>query len=167
MSPQELVKNIVQKIKPVAEVLRSTKINAREIVPYLGPAFVASVAYMDPGNFGTNIQGGSDFNYDLLWVLLWGNLMAILIQALSAKLGIVTGKTLPQNCREHFSRPINFFFWITAEIAAMATDLAEFLGGALGFYLLFHIPMFHAALLTGIAVFVILAVDRYGFRKLE
>lgn len=93
--------------------------------------------------------------------------MAILIQALSAKLGIVTGKTLPQNCREHFSRPTNLFFWITAEIAAMATDLAEFLGGALGFYLLFHIPMFHAALLTGVAVFVILAVDRYGFRKLE
>ncbi len=165
MSPEEIIRTAVDKVKVSTQTFRSGK--WKEVLPYLGPAFVASVAYMDPGNFGTNIQGGSDFNYDLLWVLLWSNLMAILIQALSAKLGIVTGKTLPQSCREHFSRPTNFFFWIMAEIAAMATDLAEFLGGALGFYLLFHIPMFHAALLTSVAVFVILAVERYGFRRLE
>ena len=165
MSPEEIISTAAEKVKASAATIRSGR--WKEVLPYLGPAFVASVAYMDPGNFGTNIQGGSDFNYDLLWVLLWSNLMAILIQALSAKLGIVTGKTLPQNCREHFSRPTNLFFWIMAEVAAMATDLAEFLGGALGFYLLFHIPMFHAALLTGVVVFVILAVERHGFRKLE
>src|SRR5712692_3504003 len=94
---------------------------------YFGPAFVASVAYIDPGNFATNIEGGARFGYKLLWVLLWSNLMAILIQGLSAKLGIATGRTLPQNCRALFSRPANFGLWIAAELAAMATDLAEFL----------------------------------------
>ena len=101
---------------------------------YFGPAFVASVAYIDPGNFATNIEGGAKFGYSLLWVLLWSNAMAILIQYLSAKLGIATGKTLPQNCRATFSRPVNFGLWIAAEVAALATDLAEFLGAALGFY---------------------------------
>ncbi len=138
-----------------------------EFLKYLGPAFVASVAYMDPGNFATNIAGGSEFNYKLLWVLLWSNLMAILVQVLSAKLGIATGKSLPQNCRQHFSRPMTYFLWLTAEIVAMATDLAEFLGAALGFYLLLNIPLLPAALLTGVAVFLILAVERYGFRQLE
>ncbi len=138
-----------------------------EFLKYLGPAFVASVAYMDPGNFATNIAGGSEFNYKLLWVLLWSNLMAILVQILSAKLGIATGKSLPQNCRQHFSRPMTYFLWLTAEIVAMATDLAEFLGAALGFYLLLHIPLLPAALLTCVAVFLILAVERYGFRQLE
>src|SRR5262250_1519498 len=104
---------------------------------YFGPAFVASVAYIDPGNFATNIEGGSRFGYSLLWVLLWSNAMAILVQYLSAKLGIATGKTLPQNCRAIFSKPANFGLWIAAELAALATDLAEFLGAALGFYLLF------------------------------
>ena len=103
---------------------------------YFGPAFVASVAYIDPGNFATNIEGGSRFGYRLLWVLLWSNAMAILIQYLSAKLGIVTGLTLPQNCRRHFSRPMTLFLWAAAECSAIATDLAEFLGAALGFYLL-------------------------------
>src|SRR3990172_2808797 len=138
-----------------------------EFLKYLGPAFVASVAYMDPGNFATNIAGGSEFNYKLLWVLLWSNLMAILVQVLSAKLGIATGKSLPQNCRQYFSRPMTYFLWLTAEIVAMATDLAEFLGAALGFYLLLHIPLLPAALLTGVAVFLILAVERHGFRQLE
>ena len=104
---------------------------------YFGPAFVASVAYIDPGNFATNIEGGSRFGYRLLWVLLWSNAMAILIQYLSAKLGIVTGLTLPQNCRKHFSRPVTIGLWVAAEVSAIATDLAEFLGAALGFYLLF------------------------------
>lgn len=146
--------------KPVRE-------NIKGFLPYLGPAFLVSVGYMDPGNWGTDIAGGSNFNYSLLWVLLMSNLMAILLQTMSAKLGIATGKTLAQNCREHFSRPVSFFLWLTAEAAAMATDLAEFLGAALGFYLLFNIPMFPAALLTGVAVFLVLGLHRFGYRKVE
>jgi manganese transport protein len=138
-----------------------------EIWAYFGPAFVASIAYIDPGNFATNIQGGTEFGYELLWVLLWSNAMAILIQFLSAKLGIATGRTLPQNCRLHFSRPMTYGLWVAAEMAALATDLAEFLGAALGFYLLFNINMLLAAALTGICVFLILATELYGFRRLE
>src|SRR5215468_10743471 len=138
-----------------------------ELWYYFGPAFVASVAYIDPGNFATNIEGGTRFGYSLLWVLLWSNAMAILIQYLSAKLGIATGKTLPQNCRATFSRPINLLLWIAAEVAAIATDLAEFLGAALGFYLLFGINLFVAALITAVLVFLILATELYGFRRLE
>jgi manganese transport protein len=134
---------------------------------YFGPAFVASVAYIDPGNFATNIEGGARFGYSLLWVLLWSNLMAVLVQSLSAKMGIATGRSLPQNCRLLFSRRMTIFLWVAAEISAVATDLAEFLGAALGFYLLFGIPMFPSALLTGVAVFAILAVERLGFRRLE
>ena len=136
-------------------------------IPFIGPAFVASVAYMDPGNFATNIAGGAQFGYMLLWVLLWSNIMAIVIQYLSAKLGIATGKTLPQNIRARFSRPVTLFLWAVAELAAVATDLAEFLGAALGFYLLFGIPLFESALITGVLVFTILGIERYGFRKLE
>ena len=128
---------------------------------------MASVAYIDPGNFATNIAAGSDFGYRLLWVLLWSNAMAILIQYLSAKLGIATGRTLPQNCRACFSRPVNLSLWVAAELAALATDLAEFLGAALGFYLLFGLALLPAALLTGVLVFLILAVERLGFRRLE
>ena len=138
-----------------------------EIWAYFGPAFVASIAYIDPGNFATNIQGGTEFGYELLWVLLWSNAMAILIQFLSAKLGIATGRTLPQNCRLHFSLPMTYGLWVAAELAAVATDLAEFLGAALGFYLLFHINMLIAAVLTGVCVFLILATELYGFRRLE
>src|SRR5690349_14851570 len=138
-----------------------------EMWRYFGPAFVASVAYVDPGNFASNFEGGARFGYTLLWVLLWSNAMAILIQYLSAKLGIATGKTLPQNCREHFPRKINFGLWVAAELAALATDLAEFLGAALGFYLLLGIPLFAAALLTALIVFLMLAVELYGFRRLE
>jgi len=134
---------------------------------YLGPAFVASVAYMDPGNFATNIEGGARFGYELLWVLLWSNGMAILVQYLAAKLGIATGKTLPENCRAEFSHPMTVLLWIAAEIGAMATDLAEFLGAALGFYLLFGIPMLPAAILTGVCVMLILAVEQLGFQWLE
>ena len=149
-----------------------------EMWSYFGPAFVASIAYIDPGNFATNIQGGSQFGYKLLWVLLWSNLMAILIQFLSAKLGIATGRTLPQNCRDQFSRGTTIALWIAAEISAVATDLAEFLGAALGFYLLFGAHwlalgwsqtsvMLAAAMLTTICVFAILALELYGFRALE
>jgi len=138
-----------------------------EMWRYFGPAFVASVAYIDPGNFASNFEGGARFGYMLLWVLLWSNAMAILIQYLSAKLGIATGRTLPQNCRAHFSRKINFGLWVAAELAALATDLAEFLGAALGFHLLFGISLFPAALITAVIVFLMLAVELYGFRRLE
>ena len=134
---------------------------------YLGPAFVASVAYMDPGNFATNIEGGARFGYELLWVLLWSNAMAILVQYLAAKLGIATGKTLPENCRAEFSHPVTVLLWVAAEVGAMATDLAEFLGAALGFYLLFGIPMLPSAILTGVCVMLILAVEQIGFQWLE
>jgi manganese transport protein len=134
---------------------------------YFGPAFVASVAYIDPGNFAANIQGGTEFGYTLLWVLLWSNAMAILVQYLSAKLGIATGRSLPQNCREHFSPKMNISLWVAAEISALATDLAEFLGAALGFYLLFNLPLLPSALLTGVLVFMILGTELYGFRRLE
>jgi manganese transport protein len=157
---------------PIAETAPTPNGGRRALGPagawwYFGPAFVASVAYMDPGNFATNIEAGSRFGYDLLWVLLWSNAMAILIQYLSAKLGIATGRTLPECCREQFSRPVTIGLWVAAEIAAMATDLAEFLGAALGFFLLFHMPLLPAALLTGVCVFLILLVEQYGFRNLE
>jgi len=149
-----------------------------EVWKYFGPAFVASIAYIDPGNFATNIEGGSRFGYRLLWVLLWSNAMAILIQYLSAKLGIVTGLTLPQNCRKHFSRPMTMFLWVAAEIAAIATDLAEFIGAALGLYLLFGPALLArgwtptqsllaAALVSTVLVFAILALDLAGFRWFE
>ena len=138
-----------------------------EMWRYFGPAFVASVAYVDPGNFASNFEGGAHFGYTLLWVLLWSNAMAILIQYLSAKLGIATGKTLPQNCRDYFHPKINFGLWVAAELAALATDLAEFLGAALGFYLLFGINLLLAALITAVVVFLMLAVELYGFRRLE
>ncbi|HZQ23048.1 MAG TPA: Nramp family divalent metal transporter [Terriglobales bacterium] len=138
-----------------------------QVWAYFGPAFVASVAYIDPGNFATNIQGGTEFGYTLLWVLLWSNLMAILVQYLSAKLGIATGRSLPQNCRVTFSRRTNLFLWIAAELGALATDLAEFLGAALGFFLLFHLNLMLSAVITGVLVFLILTTELYGFRRLE
>jgi len=139
----------------------------RRFLPFLGPAFIASVAYMDPGNFATNIQGGAKFGYMLLWVIMASNLIAMLLQTLSAKLGIATGRNLAEHCREQFSRPAVFMMWILAEIVAMATDLAEFLGAALGFYLLFGIPLWIAGILTAITTFLILSLERYGFRPLE
>ena len=139
----------------------------RRVLPFLGPAFVASVAYVDPGNFATNIQGGAKFGYLLLWVIVASNLMAMLIQTLSAKLGIATGCNLAEVCRREFPRPVVWAMWVISELVAMATDLAEFLGAALGFYLLFGIPLFPAALLTAVVTFAILALQRYGFRPLE
>jgi manganese transport protein len=135
--------------------------------PFLGPAFVACVAYIDPGNFATNIQGGAEFGYTLLWVVVASNLMAMLVQTLSAKLGIATGLNLAEMCRERYPRPVVWAMWVLMEIVAMATDLAEFLGAALGFNLLFHIPLFLAGLLTAVATFGILALERYGFRPIE
>jgi manganese transport protein len=137
------------------------------IMPFMGPAFIASVAYMDPGNFATNIQGGAQFGYILLWVIVASNLMAMLIQALSAKLGIATGRNLAEHCRQQFPRPVVLGMWVLMELVTMATDLAEFLGAALGFHLLFGMPLWIAGLLTAVVTFLILGLDRYGFRPLE
>jgi manganese transport protein len=135
--------------------------------PFLGPAFIASIAYVDPGNFATNIQGGAKFGYTLLWVVVCSNLMAMLIQSLSAKLGIATGRNLAELCRLHFPRPLVWVMWVLMEAVAMATDLAEFLGAAIGFNLLFGIPLWAAGLLTALATFLILSLQVRGFRALE
>ncbi len=137
------------------------------LLPYLGPAFVASVAYIDPGNYATNIESGARFGYTLLWVIVAANLAAMLIQSLSAKLGIATGCNLAEVCRARFPRPVVWAMWVVAELVAMATDLAEFLGAALGFALLFHLPLFAGGLLTGVVTFLILALERYGHRPIE
>ena len=139
----------------------------KSLWPFLGPAFIACVAYMDPGNFATNISGGSQFGFTLVWVIVASNLMAMLIQTLSAKLGIATGRNLPEVCRERFSRRTSIGLWIQAELIAMATDLAEFLGAAVGIKLLLGIALFPAAVITGVITFLILALQRYGFRPLE
>lgn len=134
---------------------------------FLGPAFIAGVAYIDPGNFATNITAGSRYGYLLLWVVLASNLMAILIQLLSAKLGIATGKNLPEVSRERLPKPVTYGLWIQGELVVMATDLAEFIGAALGLYLLFGIPLFPAALLSAVGSFAILELQRRGIRQLE
>jgi manganese transport protein len=139
----------------------------QQISRFLGPAFVVSVAYIDPGNFATNISGGSKFNYELIWVILWSNLIAIFLQTMSAKLGIATGHNLPEMCAKVFSKRANWVFWIIAEIGAMATDLAEFLGGTLGLYLLFRIPMIYAGLLTAFLTFMICYTEKYGQKTVE
>src|ERR1043166_6548292 len=134
------------------------------LLPILGPAFVACVAYIDPGNFATNIAGGSKFGYTLVWVIVASNLMAMLIQTLSAKLGIATGRNLPEICRERFSRRTSLGLWVQAEVIAMATDLAKLLGRGIGFNLLLGLGLFPAALLTGFATFLILGLQRLGLR---
>lgn len=139
----------------------------KQLLKFLGPAFIVSVAYIDPGNFATNISGGSVFNYSLVWVILWSNLMAIFLQVMSAKLGIATGKNLPQMCKEVFSRKTNWFFYLVAAIAAIATTMAEFLGGVLGLYLLFGIPLAYAVLLTVAISYTIVYLQKYGQRIVE
>jgi manganese transport protein len=133
----------------------------------LGPAFVAAVAYVDPGNFATNISAGAKYGYLLLWVILAANAMAMLIQYLSAKIGIATGRNLPELCREHFPRPVTIGLWIQAELIAMATDLAEFVGAAIALNLLFDVPLFAAGLITGVVAFAILELQRRGYRRFE
>jgi manganese transport protein len=137
------------------------------IWPFLGPAFVAAVAYMDPGNFATNVAGGSKFGYLLLWVVLSANLIAMVVQTQSAKLGIATGRNLAELCREAFSFPASIGLWIQAELVAMACDIAEVVGAALGLNLLFGVPLFPAGLLAGAGAFAILALQQFGFRRLE
>ena len=145
----------------------SAKRGLARLWPFLGPAFIASIAYVDPGNFATNIAGGSKYGYTLLWVVVASNLMAMLIQSLSAKLGIATGNNLAELCRRHFPRPLIWLMWLLMELVAMATDLAEFLGAALGFNLLFGMPLWIAALLTTVITFLILGLQSRGFRHLE
>jgi manganese transport protein len=139
----------------------------REVLPFMGPAFIASIAYIDPGNFATNIQGGAEFGYTLLWVIVASNLMAMLLQTLSAKLGIASGTNLAEHCRNEFPPVMVWLMWGIMEIVSMATDLAEFLGAALGFYLLFGVPLWLAAVLTAIVTLLILGLEEYGFRPLE
>jgi manganese transport protein len=139
----------------------------RRVWPFLGPAFIAAVAYIDPGNFATNIAGGSKFGYLLLWVVLAANLIAMVVQTQSAKLGIATGRNLPELCRELFSRRTSIGLWLQAEVVAMATDIAEVVGAALGLHLLFGIPLFPAGLIAGAGAFAILALQQRGFRRLE
>ena len=139
----------------------------RGTLAMLGPAFVAAVAYVDPGNFATNLQGGARFGYELMWVVLAANLIAMLIQYLSAKLGIVTGRSLPEECRAHFPRWATLAMWLQAEVMAMATDVAEFLGAAIGLNLLFGMPLFVAGLVTGVIAFAILALQQRGYRSFE
>jgi len=134
---------------------------------FAGPAVIASIAYMDPGNFATNIQGGAKYGYTLLWVVLTANLIAMLFQALSAKLGIVTGSNLAELSRERFSRPVVWAMWVVSEIAAMATDLAEFLGGAIGLALLFNMPLIYGMAVTALVTYGILMFERGGFRPME
>ena len=154
-------------LEAAEESLAGRRRGFRGAWPFLGPAFIAAVAYVDPGNFATNMAAGAGYGYLLLWVVLAANLMAMLVQSMSAKLGIATGKNLPEVCRERFSRPVTFLLWIQAEIVAMATDIAEFMGAAIGLQLLFGIPLFPAALLTAVAAFGILALQARGFRRLE
>src|ERR1700726_2275951 len=139
----------------------------RAFLPFAGPAVIASIAYMDPGNFATNIQGGARFGYLLLWVVVLANLVAMLFQALSAKLGIVTGQSLAQLCRTHFPRPLVYAMWLVSEVAAMATDLAESLGAAIGLSLLFGLPLLTGLLITFAVTYVLLLLQGRGFRPIE
>jgi manganese transport protein len=149
------------------QVLAGQRGGLRAYLAFAGPAVIASIAYMDPGNFATNIQAGAKYGYTLLWVVLAANLIAMLFQALSAKLGIVTGRNLAEMCREHFPRPVVWAMWLVSEIAAMATDLAEFLGGAIGLSLLFHMPLFAGMAVTAVITYGVLMFEGFGFRPIE
>ncbi|RDS79178.1 divalent metal cation transporter [Dyella monticola] len=149
------------------EVLAGRRRGLAALLPFAGPAIVVSVAYMDPGNFAINIQAGARYGYGLLWVVVVANVIAALFQALSAKLGIVTGKNLAELCREHFPAPLVWLMWGISEVAAMATDLAEFLGGAIALSLIFHLPLWIGMVVTAIATYALLLIERHGFRKLE
>ncbi|GAB2577857.1 Nramp family divalent metal transporter [Dyella jejuensis] len=154
-------------LREMRAVLSGKRRGFAALTPFAGPAIVVSVAYMDPGNFATNIQAGARYGYGLLWVVLVANAIAMLFQAMSAKLGIVTGRNLAQLCRESFPAPLVWTMWIVSEIAAMATDLAEFLGGAIGLSLVFHLPMLIGMAITAAVTYALLLLERRGFRRLE
>jgi manganese transport protein len=149
------------------DVLAGRRSGVAAWLAFAGPAVIASIAYMDPGNYATNIQAGAKYGYELLWVVVAANLIAMLFQALSAKLGIATGKNLAEHCRERFPRPVVWVMWVVSEIAAMATDLAEFLGGAIGLSLLFHVPLLVGMAVTAVITYGILMFERSGFRPVE
>jgi manganese transport protein len=151
----------------MGDVLAGRRRGFADALLFAGPAVIASIAYMDPGNFATNIQAGARYGYALLWVVVLANLVAMLFQALSAKLGIVTGRNLAELCRAHFPKPVVIAMWIVSEIAAMATDLAEFLGGAIGLALLLHLPLIVGMSITAIVTYAILLVEKNGFRPME
>jgi manganese transport protein len=150
-----------------SRALSGDKRGIRAMLPFLGPAFIACVAYVDPGNFATNMAGGAQFGYALGWVVLSANLMAMLVQALSAKLGIATGRSLPEVCRDRLPHRLVVVLWLQAELVAMATDLAEFTGAALGLHLVFGLSMWVSVVLAGLATFAVLAMEASGFRRLE
>jgi len=156
-----------QTVATARQVLAGQRRGLRGSLAFVGPAVIASIAYIDPGNFATNIQAGAKYGYSLLWVVLAANLIAMLFQGLSAKLGIVTGRNLAELCRDQFSRPVVFAMWGISEIAAMATDLAEFLGGAIGFALLLHVPLIAGMTVTAVITYALLMSEAYGFRPLE
>jgi manganese transport protein len=164
LDPDEMIEPAA-KLSPLA--LIQAKGRRRTFLALLGPAFVAAVAYIDPGNFATNFSAGAQFGYLLVWVVVLANVMAMLVQYLSAKVGVVTGKDLPELCREHFGRPVSIGLWAQAELIAMATDLAEFVGAAVGLNLLFHVPLLPAGLITAVIAFVILALEQRGYRRFE
>ena len=151
----------------IRDVLAGRRRGVWAMLPFVGPALVASVAYVDPGNFATNIGAGASYGYALLWVVLAANLVAMLFQSLSARIGIVTGRNLAELCRDHFPRPVVIGMWAVSEVAAMATDLAEFLGGAVGLSLLLHVPLLFGMVATGAITYALLLLDRGGFRPLE
>lgn len=153
--------------KAVQDALDGKSKGFKRLLPFLGPAFIAAIAYIDPGNFATNISAGSKYGYMLLWVILFSNLMAFLIQVLSAKLGIATGKNLPEIARDRYPKWVSAGLWIQGELVIMATDLAEFIGAAIGLNLLFGIPMVEAAIIAAIGSFAILELQRRGYRALE
>jgi manganese transport protein len=157
----------VRVIEAAERVLSGERRGVRAVLPFLGPAFIAAVAYIDPGNFATDMAGGSQFGYMLLWVVLAANLMAVLVQSMSAKLGIAAGRSLPEVCRDRFPFRVVVMLWLQAEAVAMATDLAEFVGAALGLHLVFGLSLWLSAVLTGVAAFTILGLQVWGFRRLE
>ena len=142
--------------------IRATR---RRRLALFGPAFVAAMAYVDPGNFATNVSAGAQYGYLLLWVIVSANLMAMFVQSLSAKLGLATGASLPQNCRKHYRRPVVLGLWVQAELVAMATDLAEVMGGAIALHLLFGLDLFTGGVVTGAVAFLLLALQTRGDRR--
>ncbi len=175
MSTRETAADLVPQVLPgeaatlraAQEALDGERSGLRALWPFLGPAFIASVAYLDPGNFATDVAGGAKYGYLLLWAVLASNLMAMLVQTLSAKLGIATGRNLAEVCRDNLPKRVSVGLWLQAEVIAMATDLAEVLGAALGLSLLFGIPLGWGAAIAVVAAFCILALQSFGFRRLE
>ena len=164
LSPRSLSERTTFEMR---EVLDGRRRGWRAVTPFMGPAVIASVAYIDPGNFATNIQAGARYGYGLLWVVVLANLVAMLFQSMSAKIGIVTNRNLAELCRTHFPKPVVLAMWVVSEIAAMATDLAEFLGGAIGLSLLLHMPLLEGMVVTAMVTYAILMLERRGFRPLE